>query len=163
MALAYIALGANIAGPHGAPASAVAAAIIRIRNLGTVSAQSRLYRSPAWPDPRDPEFINAVIALRTDLAPDILLTGLHRIEADFGRVRGTPNAPRTLDLDIIDYDGRISGIGETPILPHPRLADRAFVVLPLAEIAPGWRHPVTGVGIEDLVAALPDPSSAQLL
>jgi 2-amino-4-hydroxy-6-hydroxymethyldihydropteridine diphosphokinase len=158
--VAYIALGANIAGPYGEPAAAVAIAIARIRSLGAITAQSRLYRSTAWPDPRDPEFINAVIALETHLAPDVLLTELHIVETDFGRVRGRANAPRSLDLDIVDYDGRISGEGDTPILPHPRLAQRAFVLLPLADIAPNWRHPVTGAAIADLVAALPDPASA---
>ncbi len=161
MVLAYIALGANIAGRYGEPASAVAIAMQRIaETLGVIIAQSRLYRSTAWPDPRDPEFINAVIALKTDLAANVLLEKLQAIEVDFGRVRGKANAPRSLDLDIVDYDSRISGEGDTPILPHPRLADRAFVLLPLAEIAPAWRHPVTGAAIADLVAALFDPSSA---
>jgi len=92
-----------------------------------------------------------------------LLARLHAVEAEFGRERGRINAPRTLDLDVIDYDGLISAGGETPILPHPRLADRAFVLLPLMDIAPDWRHPVTGAAIGDLVRALPRPLGTEPL
>jgi 2-amino-4-hydroxy-6-hydroxymethyldihydropteridine diphosphokinase len=75
------------------------------------------------------------------------------IEDDFGRQRCARNAPRTLDLDLIDYEGRIQESG--PVLPHPRLEARAFVLLPLMEAAPFWRHPVSGRSVQDLVAALP--------
>ena len=71
-----------------------------------------------------------------------------------GRLRSAPNAPRTLDLDLLDYDGRIMASGV--ILPHPRMAERSFVLVPLAEIAPDWRHPVSGKGIGELLACLPD-------
>jgi 2-amino-4-hydroxy-6-hydroxymethyldihydropteridine diphosphokinase len=126
----------------------------------TLAARSRLYRSIAWPDPADPEFINAAARIETDLPPAALLARLHAVEAEFGRVRRQVNAPRPLDLDIVDYDGLVSAPGETPILPHPRLADRAFVLLPLFDIAPDWRHPATGTAIADLIAALADPSAA---
>jgi 2-amino-4-hydroxy-6-hydroxymethyldihydropteridine diphosphokinase len=162
MAISFIALGSNMRGAHGEPAAAVRHAL---RLLGTdgmkIIAQSQLYRSPAWPDPRDPEFVNAVARIETNLAPAALLARLHAIEADFGRTRRVANAPRPLDLDIIDYDGTISTAGESPVLPHPRLADRAFVLLPLQEIAPDWRHPVTGLPIARLIQALPDPAAAR--
>ena len=79
---------------------------------------------------------------------------LHDIETSFGRKRSTPNAPRSIDLDLIDYDGRI----ETgpPVLPHPRMERRAFVLVPLADVAPGWRHPVSKGTIETLIASPPD-------
>jgi len=161
LALSFVALGSNVAGRFASPAEAVEAAMATIQCTEIIQvSRSRLYRSAAWPDPADPEFINAMISVETSLAPDALLARLHAVEAEFGRVRRQVNAPRTLDLDIVDYAGRISASGESPILPHPRLADRAFVLLPLAEIAPDWRHPVTGKAIGDLIRALPDPQAA---
>lgn len=117
-------------------------AVGRMSRLKRVSS---LYESPAWPDSSDPVFINAVAEIETSRSPDALLAGLHAIEAGFGRRRSQRNAPRTLDLDLIAYHDEVRG-GEdaTLILPHPRLADRAFVLAPLAEIAPEWRHPVSG-------------------
>ncbi len=164
MALSFIALGANLPGRFASPAAAVESAIgvLDDRRI-KVTSRSRLYRSTAWPDPADPEFVNAMAAVETDLPPVVLLARLHAIEADFGRVRRQPNAPRPLDLDIIDYEGLASPLGETPILPHPRMVERAFVLLPLAEIAPDWRHPVTGAAIADLVRALPAPHAASPL
>ena len=102
---------------------------------------SRLWQSKAWPDPSDPPYLNAVMEGRTDLAPAAVLQLLHDIEAEAGRVRdGRNNAPRTLDLDLIAYGDAViaeSGL----VLPHPRAHDRAFVMGPLAEIAPDWVHP----------------------
>jgi 2-amino-4-hydroxy-6-hydroxymethyldihydropteridine diphosphokinase len=157
LATALIALGANIAGPFGPPIDSIRHALARI---GGVTACSRLYRSAAWPDPGDPEFVNAVARIETALPPPELLARLHDIEAECGRVRGRANAPRPLDLDIIDYGGLVSEPCETPILPHPRLAERAFVLLPLRDVAPGWHHPATGRTIDALIAALPDSSAA---
>jgi 2-amino-4-hydroxy-6-hydroxymethyldihydropteridine diphosphokinase len=159
--LTFIALGSNLAGRYAGPAQAVEAAIEALQGpeIALVS-RSRLYCSAAWPDPSDPEFVNAVISVMTDLDASVLLARLHALEAEFGRERRLANAPRTLDLDIVDYACRVSAPGETPILPHPRLADRAFVLLPLAEIAPDWRHPVTGAGVADLIGALPNPEGA---
>ena len=82
----------------------------------------------------------------TNLAPAPLLSLLHRLEATFGRVRGAANAPRVLDLDLLAYDDRIDT--GWPLLPHPRLAGRAFVLLPLRDIAPAWRHPVSGASVD---------------
>ena len=161
MAVSYIALGANLPGRFASPAEAVEAAIRALQVPGiTLVSRSRLYRSAAWPDPSDPEFVNAVISVMTDLDASALLARLHALEAEFGRERRRTNAPRTLDLDIVDHAGRVSAAGETPILPHPRMGARAFVLLPLAEIAPDWRHPVSGQPIGDLVRALPDPRAA---
>jgi 2-amino-4-hydroxy-6-hydroxymethyldihydropteridine diphosphokinase len=159
--VSFIALGANLPGRFLSPADAVEAAIGALQTPGiTLLCRSRLYRSAAWPDPSEPEFVNAVISVMTDLDASELLARLHALETEFGRERRKPNAPRPLDLDIVDHAGRVSAPGETPVLPHPRMADRAFVLLPLAEIAPDWRHPVTGASIADLVRALPDPHAA---
>ena len=162
--MSIISLGANLPGLHGSPARAVEAAI-RMLDDGQVKVlgRSRLYRSAAWPDPSDPEFVNAVALVETVLSPEALLDRLHALEMSFGRTRHAKNAPRPLDLDIIDYDGKVSTPGEAPILPHPRMAERAFVLLPLCDVAPGWRHPVSGLGIDELIAALPDRDAARPL
>lgn len=114
---------------------------------------SAFYATPAWPNPNDPPFVNAVAVVETMLPPQQLLTALHQIEADFGRVRTTPNAPRTLDIDLIDYHGHI--MSGWPVLPHPRLHSRGFVLVPLADVAPDWVHPVSGQAVSSLIAALP--------
>jgi 2-amino-4-hydroxy-6-hydroxymethyldihydropteridine diphosphokinase len=103
--------------------------------------RSSWWRSAAWPDPSEPPYLNGVALVRTGLDPRGVMAALQRIEAAFGRRRGEPNAARTLDLDLIAYGREI--IDEPGlVLPHPRAADRLFVMGPLAEIAPGWRHPV---------------------
>ena len=79
---------------------------------------------------------------------------LHAVERKFGRVRGARNAPRTLDLDLLDYNGRIEG--GPPVLPHPWIETRAFVLVPLADVAPSWKHPVSGRDVRALIAALPE-------
>ena len=99
--------------------------------------------------------------MQTALQPVELLALLHGVETDLGRLRSAPNAPRTLDIDLIDHDGAVTSDGL--ILPHPRAATRAFVLVPLAEIAPDWRHPVTGQGVKELLAALPDRASVKIL
>jgi 2-amino-4-hydroxy-6-hydroxymethyldihydropteridine diphosphokinase len=162
-----VALGANLPGPAGAPAAQLAAALDTIdAGIGRVEACSRFYDSPSWPDPREPRYVNALAAIVTALDPATLLARLLALEVRLGRRRDTsdarPNAPRPIDLDIIDYDGLVRA-APPPILPHPRLAARSFVLLPLAEIAPGWRHPVSGATVADLIAALPPESQAQPL
>jgi 2-amino-4-hydroxy-6-hydroxymethyldihydropteridine diphosphokinase len=149
-----IALGSNLASAAGTPAQSVAAALaaLRANEIEPVKV-SRFYRSEAWPDPNDPPFVNAVAQIATSLPPARLLEALHAIERQFGRTRERRNAPRTLDLDILDYEGRVE-VGP-PELPHPRMDTRAFVLLPLAEIAPDWRHPVSGQSITELIALLP--------
>jgi 2-amino-4-hydroxy-6-hydroxymethyldihydropteridine diphosphokinase len=157
-----IALGSNLSSPAGPPAQTVAAALAALKANGIAPVKvSRLYKSEAWPDPGDPPFINAVAQVATALSPAALLGRLHAVERSFGRVRGERNAPRTLDLDILDYDGRIEG--GPPVLPHPRIGSRAFVLVPLAEIAPDWRHPVSGRTAGELIAALPGGCSVSPL
>ena len=152
----YIALGANQAYRGAPPLENLNSALCALVSNGVqVTACSRPWRTPAWPDPSDPPFVNGVVDVRTDLEPDALLALMHEIEARFGRVRGRRNAPRSIDLDIIDYRGRIEAGDPGPILPHPRLAGRAFVLLPLKDVAPRWRDPVSGASVEQLIAALP--------
>ena len=154
-----IALGANLASPAGPPAETIAAALDALNRNGVkIEAVSALYATPAWPDPADPSFANAVARVDTAYSPVELMQVLHKIESAFGRTRGAKNAPRTLDLDLIDYHGRVEE--GPPTLPHPRMAQRAFVLIPLSDVAPGWRHPATGRSVADLIAALPKESRA---
>jgi 2-amino-4-hydroxy-6-hydroxymethyldihydropteridine diphosphokinase len=158
----FIALGANLPGPAGPPRAALEEALARLAAEGVrVLGRSRWYRSPAWPDPAEPAYVNAVAEIATALPAHDLLQLLHRIEEQLGRRRGAPNAPRTVDLDLLDYHGAVEGGSRGPILPHPRLHQRAFVLLPLAEIAPDWRHPVSRRAVAELIAALPAESRAE--
>ena len=114
------------------------------------------YRSAPVPASEQPWFDNAVAEVATDLPADGLLAVLHEVEEIFGRARTTPNAARLIDLDLLDFRGEIAPEGPgKATLPHPRLAARAFVLRPLADLAPDWRHPVSGISIEELSRALP--------
>ncbi len=147
--LAVIAFGGNLRGAHASVADALQAALERMAGVGLEPVRvSRWWRSAAWPDPHDPPFLNGVALVRTKLSPPEVMAALHGLEEAFGRVRGQANAPRTLDLDLIAH-GRT--VLEGPLtLPHPRAADRYFVMGPLAEIAPQWRHPVSGKSAGEL-------------
>lgn len=156
----YIALGSNLPFNHQPPAGVLRAALASFPGHGIrVAAVSRLYQSPAWPDPAAPAYVNAAARVETEFHPLELLAALQAIETRFGRTRSERNAARTLDLDILDYDGRVE---ETPglILPHPRLQDRAFVLLPLRDIAPEWVDPRDGRGLADLLAGIDGKSVA---
>lgn len=160
-----IGLGANLPHPkYGAPLCTCEAALTTLNcaEIG-VLGRSRWYESEPVPPSDQPWFVNGVAEVTTDLSPGELLERLHRIEAAFGRVRQQANEARILDLDLLAYGRRVSAPGESPILPHPRLADRAFVVLPLAELAPEWRHPVSGLNVIDLAARLSAGQTARLL
>jgi 2-amino-4-hydroxy-6-hydroxymethyldihydropteridine diphosphokinase len=160
-----IALGSNLAGPAGAPAAQLDAALAALaaRGIG-VDRRSRWWRSAAWPDPADPPFVNGVAAIRTDLSPSALLAELHAVEVLLGRRRSRPNAPRSIDLDLLDHDGAImTGDSGGLILPHPRLSARGFVLLPLRDVAPGWRHPVSGLELAALIATLPPQDGTEPL
>jgi 2-amino-4-hydroxy-6-hydroxymethyldihydropteridine diphosphokinase len=130
--VAYVAIGANL----GDACATVRRAMADLDGLprSRVSARSSLYRS-APVDATGPDFINAVIELETALDPQALLAELQRLEAGAGRQRPYPNAPRTLDLDLLRH-GDVVMQTPTLTLPHPRMTQRAFVLLPLAEIAP---------------------------
>ena len=149
-------IGANIASHLGPPRATCGAALAALGRSGVaVAVCSSWWHSAPVPASDQPWFVNGVAAVETDQAPGDLLALLLKIERAFGRTRGAANADRTLDLDLLDYRGRVSNGAEMPILPHPRMAERAFVILPLLEIAPDWRHPASGHSAERLAATLP--------
>jgi 2-amino-4-hydroxy-6-hydroxymethyldihydropteridine diphosphokinase len=148
-----IALGANLPFRGSLPAETLRTALATLGENGVRPTKvSSFYEAPAWPDPSEPAFVNAVAAVETSQDPGALMHTLHEIESMFGRVRGKANAPRTLDLDLLDYDGRIQN--GPPQLPHPRMLGRAFVLVPLREVVPDWHHPISGKAIEQLLFAL---------
>jgi 2-amino-4-hydroxy-6-hydroxymethyldihydropteridine diphosphokinase len=146
------------------PSAILGGALSKLGAIGAVEARSGWWSTPAWPDPADPPFLNLCVRLRTAREPRALLAALLELECEFGRERGAANAPRTLDLDLIDVGGRSldedGGDGPRLVLPHPRAHERAFVLLPLWDVAPTWRHPKLGVSIRELVAALPVGAAA---
>lgn len=149
---AAVALGSDLPGGFASVEALLEAAMARLPGIGfAVGRRSSLWRSAAWPDPTQPAYLNAVALVRTSLGPEPAMQALLGLEREFGRERNHPNAPRTLDLDLIDHGGRMRARpGLT--LPHPRAHDRLFVMGPLAEIAPGWRHPGLGLTAAELAA-----------
>jgi 2-amino-4-hydroxy-6-hydroxymethyldihydropteridine diphosphokinase len=160
--LILIGLGGNLPSPRfGAPVTTLTAAIARLKELGVrVVARSRWYESSPVPVSDQPNFVNAVIAVATELDAAALLALLHRVEIEFGRVRGVRNAARILDLDLLSYGNMVNHEG-VPQLPHPAMHLRAFVLLPLREIAPRWVHPWLGKSVDQLIAELPPGQDAR--
>lgn len=154
-------LGANIAGAWGSPPETLARALAALAQAGLAPrARSPFYRTKPVGGGRQPDFLNAVVATRARVAPFELLRLLKGLERQAGRGRGRRSGPRPLDIDILDYGGRRLGWPGARrgrgrlILPHPELHRRAFVLVPLSQIAPGWRHPVLGASAAALLGRL---------
>lgn len=148
-----VALGGNIAGGYGSSEALLEAALARFPQIGLkVIKRSSWWRSAAWPDPIQPEYRNGVALVEAEDGPREVLSALLGLEADLGRERAARNAPRTLDLDLVAH-GREVRDEPGLTLPHPRAHERLFVVGPLAEIAPDWRHPASGRTARELARA----------
>lgn len=152
-----IGLGGNLPSARfGSPQATLTAALEELEREGVhVAARSRWYESAPVPLTDQPWFVNGVAAVETTLGPEALLALLLRTEQHFGRVRSVPNAARIIDLDLLLYHDKVMVVPGGLTIPHPRLHERAFVLLPLRDIDPNWRHPVSGRPLGELIAELP--------
>jgi 2-amino-4-hydroxy-6-hydroxymethyldihydropteridine diphosphokinase len=159
-----IGLGANLPAHGDEPPLATcrraATALDGITGL-RVAALSRWYETDPVPPSGQPPYVNGLARMEGEIDPAVLLAALQAIEADFGRQRSVPNAARTLDLDIVAMGSLVRSTPD-PILPHPRMHERAFVLAPLLDVAPGWCHPVLGQTARMMLDALP-PQGVRVL
>ena len=179
----YVALGSNLASATRTSLEAVTEALRLFSGESIrIIQQSQWCSAPAFPKGNGPDYVNGVVEIETSLEAKETLAALHRIEAKLGRARTTRWASRVVDLDLLALGDIVAPdqeeyrrwqklpldaqIAETPdglVLPHPRLQDRAFVLVPLAEIAPAWRHPVLGQTADEFLAALPEAARDEIL
>ena len=158
-----VALGSNLpAAGRSDPRDSCEAALAMLSERGVaVARRSRWWRTAPVPISDQPWFCNGVARVESALGPAELMALLHGIEDALGRVRVVRNEARVIDLDLLAHGDTVLRGAEGPVLPHPRLHERAFVLLPLAEVAPGWRHPVLGLTVEQMLAALPAGQAAE--
>lgn len=168
-----IGLGANLPSDHGSPHDTLVLAIKLLENIVNIEAVSDLFATPAFPEGAGPDYVNGALSFTTDVDAQAILDGLQQIEAQIGRVRDTRWGARAADLDLLflgdvvrpDAQGQtqwrtmplVRQVASTPdrlILPHPRLQDRSFVLVPLAQVAPDWVHPLTGLSVIQMRDAL---------
>jgi len=149
-----VALGSNLPSRAGPPLATCQAAVRELAVRGVaVRAISNWYETAPIPASDQPWFVNGVVRVETPLPPHDLLALLHELEADYARARSAPDAARTLDLDLLAYGEVVLGQGPVS-LPHPRLHERAFVLLPLRDVVPEWRHPILRKTPAEMIAGL---------
>jgi 2-amino-4-hydroxy-6-hydroxymethyldihydropteridine diphosphokinase len=155
LAVILVGIGSNLPAPgYRTPQDTVMAALAALPSIGAdVVGRSPWYLSEPIPASDQPWFVNGVVTVKTDMPPPEFLARLLALEAQFGRERGERDGARTLDLDLLDYDGR-QCCTVALVLPHPRLHERRFVLVPLCDIAPHWRHPRLGLTAAELLAHL---------
>lgn len=178
-----VSLGSNATSSLRESAKIIHDAVEQLAALGLrITRKSRYYSTPCFPAGAGPDFVNAVVGIDSDLPPADILAVLHEVEEAFGRERPSRWAPRTLDLDLLACGDQIlpdifilkrwmtlplaEQMKQAPdelILPHPRLHERAFVLIPLADVAPQWRHPITQMTVKQMVDELPDADKKGVL
>lgn len=180
---AFIALGGNLTSAFGEPVDTIIAGIKELgRTEKMIRSKSKFYKTPAFPPTSGNDYVNAIVKLYTHLGPNQLLSVLHDIESNFGRERRDRWGARTLDLDLIAYEDLVipdldthqqwldlpleaqkKEIPDQLILPHPRMQDRAFVLVPMHDVAPDWVHPVLGRSVRQMLSDLPDAEKEQVI
>lgn len=177
-----VAVGSNMDSASGSPTETVHAAVELLQRLGgVIRAKSRLFRTPAFPVGSGPDYVNGALVIAADWTPQEALSHLHAVEADLGRRRRARWEQRVIDLDLLAFDDlvrpdvthalswmnlslerQMRTAPEQLILPHPRMHERAFVLVPLADIAPDWVHPILNQTVMQMLAALPAADRAQI-
>jgi 2-amino-4-hydroxy-6-hydroxymethyldihydropteridine diphosphokinase len=179
-----VAIGSNLSSPARSVSDSVAVALGLLAACDSINltAQSRMFRTPAYPPGSGPDFVNAACEVSTRLSPVALLEVLHGVEAEMGRTRNRRWEARVLDLDLLACgdlvvpdaaevdrwialadDAQMAQAPDQLILPHPRLQDRGFVLAPLADIAPDWVHPLLGLSVAEMLAQLPAEALAGIV
>lgn len=179
---ALIALGANLPLHGKPPQMTLGDAVLRLSESGlAIRCQSKIYATPCFPPGAGPDYVNAALVASWEGTAADLLTLLHAVEAEFARAREVRWGMRTLDLDLIalgeevlpdtatwtrwrdlSLDAQMKEVPDHLILPHPRMQDRAFVLVPLCDVAPDWRHPLLRQSVAEMAAALPDAARAEV-
>ena len=160
-------IGSNLSSKFGNRFKNIELAISFIESYNIqILKKSSFYESPSYPNKKNPKFINIVVSIKTDLKPLKLMSLLLSVEKKLGRLRGEKNDPRTLDLEIIDNNNEVIKFvfnNDNFFSPHKNLSSRNFVLYPLREISPLWKHPVTNESIDSLISKLPNEDKKSIL